>query len=238
MQSPYNGPPWTPQRTRALFRLFATSAPPDFRRQILERVAQRQHALGRQRVRWRSPRARGVRWRAWGVGTLRPQHRWRRRGVAMVGWCGLVLGASLAWWAAQTGPAAPPSPAVLVSRAVSPPSDSGGPPEALIRIDHHGWSGQAESHGAVVRATDLPEPMDTVPPMPPGTTGGRSMAPQAKEELERTLPGPLPVPRLTAQKERHPPAHKHTQRAERPRGAPGKATRTPKGQRQVSQVPG
>jgi hypothetical protein len=238
MQSPYNGPPWTSQRTRALFRLFATSAPPDFRRQILERVAQRQHALGRQRRRWRSPRSRWRKWRAWGVGTAQSQRMWRRRGVATVGWCGLVLMASLAWWVAQTGPAAPPSPAVLVSRAVSPPSDTGGPPEALIRIDHLEWSEQAESQGAMVRAADLPEPIATAPPMPPGTGGSRPVASQAKEELERTLPGPLPVPRLTVQKERHPPAYKHTQRSERLRGAPGKATRPPKGQRQVSQVPG
>ena len=36
MPYPHDEPPWTPQHTRALFRLFQTSAPPDFQRQILE----------------------------------------------------------------------------------------------------------------------------------------------------------------------------------------------------------
>jgi hypothetical protein len=50
MPYPHDKPPWTPQDIRALFRLFQTSAPPDFQRQILERVAQRQHAHGRRRL--------------------------------------------------------------------------------------------------------------------------------------------------------------------------------------------
>jgi hypothetical protein len=218
MQSPYTGPPWTPQRTRALFRLFTTSAPPDFRRQILERLAQRQHALVRQRLRRRSPRA-------WRVGTLRPRRRWRRRVLATVGWCGLVLGVSLAWWAAQTGPAAPAMPTGLVSRAVSPPSDPEDPTDALIRLDPTGWPGRAEPHEAVVRVADLPESVDTALHMQPGTAGERSMTSQASEEPERTLPGPVPVPRLTAQKERHSSVRRPTQRSERSRGAPGKAAR-------------
>ena len=42
MPYPHDEPPWAPQHTRALFRLFQTSAPPDFQRQLLECVAQRQ----------------------------------------------------------------------------------------------------------------------------------------------------------------------------------------------------
>ena len=114
MPSSDNEPPSTPQRTRALFRLFTTSAPPDSRRQLLERVAKRQHTLVRQRRQWRSPQAWGRRRRSGGVGTFRPHRRWRRRIMVTVGWSGLALGASLAWWAARTDPVVPIPSAVLV----------------------------------------------------------------------------------------------------------------------------
>jgi hypothetical protein len=145
--------------------------------------------------------------------------------IATVGWCGLVFGASLVWWAVWTGPAAPTMPTVLVSRAVSPPSDPGDPTEALIHLDHTGGPGRAESQEAVERAVDLPEAIDTALPVHPGAAGDRSTASQVREEAARTLSGPVPVPRLTAQKERHPPARRHAQRTERSRGVPGKAAR-------------
>jgi hypothetical protein len=87
MQSPHDRPPWTPQRTRALFRLFQTSAPPDFQRQLLERIAQRQHARGRRRMGWRSSRVWWPGGRAWSVGTRQPRRRRLDRVLATAG-CG------------------------------------------------------------------------------------------------------------------------------------------------------
>src|SRR6266704_6328317 len=98
MPYPHDEPPWTPQRTRALFHLFQTSAPPDFQHQILERLAQRQHAQERQRLGWWSLLAWWPGCRAWGGGRLHPHRRWPGHVITMVGCCGLVLGTSLTWW--------------------------------------------------------------------------------------------------------------------------------------------
>jgi hypothetical protein len=124
----------------------------------------------------------------------------------------------------------PSYPVVLVSRAVLPPSDPGGPSEGLIRIDHNGGPGRAEPQGAGVRATELPEPIDASgvyryrAANAPRDSWGEEQAVQARAESERTLPERVPVPHRTAQKEPQPPAQRHTQRSGRPRGAPGKAT--------------
>src|SRR5436190_21515533 len=131
MPYPHDEPPWTPQRTRALFHLFQTSAPPDFQRQILERVVQRQHAQERRRLGWRELLAWWLGGRARGAGALQSHRRWPGHVIAMAGCGGLVLGTSLAWWVVWTRPAAPPTPALLVSRAVSPaPRAPGMPAEA------------------------------------------------------------------------------------------------------------
>lgn len=84
--------------------------------------------------------------------------------------------------------------------------------EAAMRFDHHGWPGRVETQEA--------------------------MALQAREELERTLFVPAPVPRLTGQKERHSHGHRHTHRAGHPRGAPGKATHPHKRPATGQQAPG
>ena len=142
MPYPHDEPPWTPQRTRALFRLFQTSAPPDFQRQILERVAQCQHTHRRRRMGWRSLLAWRPGGRAWGVRTLHPHCRWPGRVIAMVGCGGLVLGTSLAWWTVRTGPAAPPTLELLVSRVVSvPPRVPSVSTETPMDGDHHGGFG-------------------------------------------------------------------------------------------------
>ena len=101
--------------------MFQTSAPPDFQRQILERVAQCQHTHRRWRMGWRSLLAWWPEGRAWGVRTRQSHRRWPGHAIAMAGCCGLVLGTSLTWWAVRTDPVAPPIPELLVSRVVSPP---------------------------------------------------------------------------------------------------------------------
>lgn len=215
MPDSHDAPPWTPQHTRALFRLFQTSAPPDFQRQILERVAQRQHTHRRRRG-WRSLLAWWPGCRAWGGGTLQPHRRWPGHVIAMGGCCGLVLGTSLTWWAVWTRPAAPPTPELLVSRVVSPPPRIPSvPTETPIRGEHHGGFGRAEP----------PEPSASEPQMQTGPSVDRTRASQAGDDLERALLMPAPVQHLTAQKERQPPARKHLQRSGRPRGEPGKSSR-------------
>jgi len=226
MQYPHDGPPWTPQHTRALLRSFQTSAPPDFQRQVLERVAQRQHARVRRRMGRRSPLSWWPGGRAWGGGTLQFYRRWSRRVIATAGCCGLVLGTSLAWWALRTGPAVPTMPEALVSRTVSLlPSDTDMPNEAPRRVDHHGWFGSAETQEAAVRPASSPAPIDIAPQMLTGQAVERSIAFQAGDNPERALPVSAPVPHLTARKAPHPPDRLHTQRSRRTRGAPGKVTR-------------
>ena len=226
MQYPHDGQPWTSQHTRALFRLFQTSAPPDFQRQVLERVAQRQHARIRRRIRWRSPLSWWPGGRAWGGGTLQFHRRWPRRVIATAGYCGLVLGTSLVWWAWQTGPAVPSIPEMLVSRAIAPlPGDTDVPNETPIRVDHHGWFGNAKEQETAVRTASSPAPIDIAPQMPMGKAVDRSIAWQAGDNSERALLASAPVPHLTVRKERHPPARLHTHRPRRTRGAPGKVTR-------------
>jgi hypothetical protein len=90
----------------------------------------------------------------------------------------------------------------------------------------------------MVQAAGLPEPIETAPHIHSGIVGDRSMILQARAEAERTPPGPVPVLRLTAQKEPHPSAQRHTHRSGRPRGAPGKAPRSHKKFVTGQQAPG
>lgn len=227
MQYPHDGPPWTSQRTRALFRWFQTSAPPDFQRQVLERVAQRQHARVRRRMRWRSPLSWWPGGRAWGSGTLQLHRRWPHHVIAAAGCCGLVLGTSLAWWAWRTGPAVPTIPEVLVSRAIALlPSDTDVPNATPRRVDHHGWFGSAEQQETAVRTASSLTPIDIAPQMSMGQAVDRSIAWQTGDNLERALPVSAPVPYLTAWKERHPPVRLRTHRSRHARGAPKKVTRS------------
>jgi hypothetical protein len=225
MPYPHDEPPWTPQRTRALFRLFQTSAPPDFQHQVLERVAQRQHTHRRRCMGWRPLLAWWPGARAWGVGTPQPHRRWPGHVITMIGCCGLVLGTSLTWWAMWTGPAVPPTPELLVSRLVSPPRTSSVPTETHIRGDHHGGFGRAEPPEPAVHAAEPPEPGAGAPQIHPGQSVDESTAAQAGDAPERARLMPAPAQHLTAQKERQPPARRHTQRAGRPRSEPGKPAR-------------
>jgi hypothetical protein len=224
MPYPHDDPPWTPQRTRALLRLFQTSAPPDFQRQILERVAQRQHTQRRQCMGWHALLAWWPRCSARGAGTLHPHRRWPGHVIAMVGCCGLVLGTSLAWWAMRTGPAAPPTPALLVSRAVSlPPRAPGVPNEAPIRGDHHAGFGRTEPQEAAETAAGPLEPSAIARQIQTEQAVDRHTASQAGDDPERALLMPASVQPLTAQKELQLPARRHTPRAGRPRA--GKSSR-------------
>jgi|SoiMetStandDraft_2_1073263.scaffolds.fasta_scaffold61882_1 hypothetical protein len=225
MPYPHDEPPWTPQRIRALFRLFQTSAPPDFQRQILERVAQRQHSHGLRRMGWRSRLAWWPGCRAWGVGRLQSHRRWPGHVITIAGCCGLVVGTSLAWWAMRTGPRVPLTPALLVSRAVSLPRAPGVPTEAPRRGDQHRGFGKVESQEEAGHAASPPESSASAAQMQTGQSVDRSTASQVGDGPERALLVPAPVQRLTAQKERQPPVHRHTQRSGRPRGAPGKSSR-------------
>jgi hypothetical protein len=200
MPYPHDEPPWTPQRTRALFHLFQTSAPPDFQRQLLERMAQYQHTHRRRRMGWWSLPA-------W----------WPGRVVAMVGCCGLVLGTCLTWWAVRTGPAAPSRPEVLVSRVVStPPRVPSVPSETPRRGDQHGGFGSAEPL----------EPSVSAPQMQTRQSVDGSPASQTGDIPERTVFMPAPVQPLAVQKERQPAARRPTQRVGRSRGEPAKPSRS------------
>jgi hypothetical protein len=110
-----------------------------------------------------------------------------------------------------------PTPELLVSRVVSPPpSTPSVPTETPIRGDHQGGFGRAEP----------PEPSASAPRMPMEQSVDGSIATQAEDAPERTLLMLAPVQPLTVQKERQPPARRHTQRAGRPRGEPGKPSRS------------
>jgi hypothetical protein len=238
MPHPHDAPPWTPQHTRALFRLFQTSAPPDFQRQVLERVAQRQHTQERRCLGWRALLAWWPGCRAWGVGT--PQRHSRRPGpvIAMTGCAGLVLGTGLVWWVVRTGPAASPTLALLVSRVVSPASRAPGmPAEVPIYGDHHAGFGSAEPPEAAAPATGPPESSTSAPQMPMESSVDRHTASPAGDDPERALL-PAPVPHLTAHKERQPLPHRPTQRAGRPRGTPGKSARPHNRLGTAQQAPG
>jgi hypothetical protein len=223
MPYPHDEPPWTPQHTRALFRLFRTSVPPDFQRQILERMAQRQHTYGRRRMRWRSLLAWWPGCRAWGIGTLQPHRRRPGHVIVMAGCCGLVVGASFAWWAIRTGPWAPLTPALLVSRAVSPSRAPGVPTEAPRRGDQPGGFGRIEPQEEVGTAAGPLEPSAIARQIQTEQAMDRNTASQAGDDPERALLMPAPVPHLTAQKELQLPARRHTPRAGRPRA--GKSSR-------------
>lgn len=239
MPYPHDEPPWTPQRTRALFHLFQTSAPPDFQRQLLERVAQCQHTQERRRRGWRSLLARWPGYRVWGGGTLHSHRRWPGHVITMVGCCGLVLGTSLAWWVMRTGPAAPPTPGLLVSRAVSPaPSAPSIPAEALIHGDHYAGFGRVEPPEAAGPAAGPLESSTNASQMQTGPSVDRHTTSQAGDNSERVLLMPAPVQHLTAHKERQPHTHRPTQRSGRPRGAPGKSSRPPARLGTSQQAPG
>jgi hypothetical protein len=226
MPYPHDEPPWTSQRTRALFRLFQTSAPPDFQRPILERLAQRQHAQERRRLGGWSLLAWWPGCRAWGGGRLQPHRRWPGHVIAMVGCCGLVLGTSLTWWAVRVGPTAPPVPAPLVPRAVTPlPRAPGVPVEASGRLDHNGGFGRAERQEAAVHAAGPLESSTSAPQIQMEPSVARDTASQAGDDPERALLVPAPVRHFTAQKEHQPPAYRYTPRSGRPRAAPGKPSR-------------
>jgi hypothetical protein len=143
----------------------------------------------------------------------------------MGGCCGLVLGTSLAWWVVRTTPVAPPTPALLVSRAVSPaPRAPGMPAQAPLHGDHGAGFGRAEPPEAVGPAAGPSESSTSASQMPMESSVDRHTASPAGDDPERALL-PAPVPHLTAQ--RQPLPHRPTQRAGRPRGAPGKSARPP-----------
>jgi hypothetical protein len=226
MLYPHDEPPWTPQHTRALFRLFQTPAPPDFQRQLLECVAQRQHIHKRRRMGWRLLLAPWSRRYAWRAETLRRHRRWPGHVMAMAGCCGLVLGTSLAWWAMQTGPAAPLTPVLLVSRVVSPlPDTPGVSGEAPGRGNHPWGDGRAEPQEPAVHVASPLEPSASAPQMQTGQGMDGNTTSQAGDAPERALRMPVFVPYLSAPKVRHLPTHKLTQRSGRPRGEPGKSSR-------------
>jgi hypothetical protein len=226
MLYPHDEPPWTPQHTGALFRSFRTSAPPDFQRQILECVAQRQQAQEQRRMGWRLLQASWPGHRAWRAGMLRRHRRWPGHVIAMVGCCALVLGTGLAWWAMQTGLAAPLTPVLLVSRVVSQlPYTPGVPAEAPGRVHHPGGGGRAEPQEPTGHVASPLEPSASAPQMQTGQGMDGNTTSQAGDDPERALRMPVFVPYLSAPKVRHLPTHKLTQRSGRPRGEPGKSSR-------------
>ena len=224
---PHDTPPWTPQRTRALFRLFQTSAPPDFQRQVLARLAQRQPAPEQRRRGWRALLAWGPGSRAWRRGTPQRHRRWPGYALAMLGCCGLVLGTSLAWWAAR-----------LVQRAThaSAAAVAGRLPASALGRAHRGASPWRRPQRVRERcapeeteqAAGPPTSRTSAPQMPMGQSVDKRSAFQAGDDPARTLLVPAPGSQLTAQKERQLPVHRYSQRSGRPRGAPGRPhARTP-----------
>ena len=225
MHEPHDTPRWTSQRTRALFRLFQTAAPPDFQRQILARVAKRQHAQQPRRLGGRALLAWGPGSRAWGRGTHPRHHRGPGPLIALIGCCSLVLGTSLAGWVLQRGPAAPPAPALL-TRAISLPRTPDVPTEAPLRGDSLEGFGSAEPPEGTGHAAPLPTSGPSAPQMPLGPSVDKRTAFQAGDDPAHASLVPAPVSQLTVQKERQLPGHRSTQRAGRPRGAPGKSSRS------------
>jgi len=223
MHDPHDTPPWTPQRTRALFRLFQTSAPPDFQRQVLARLAQRQHAQQQRRRGWRPLLAWRLGGRAWRRATPQRHRRWSGHALAILGCWGLVLGASLVWWVA---PLDPPAPALRLSQAVSLPQPPDVPTAAPRRGDDHRGFESAATPERAGQAAGPPTSSTSVPQMPRGQSVDKRTAFQAGDDPARTLLVPAPGSQLTAQKARQFPVHRYSQRSGRPRGAPGKPSRT------------
>jgi hypothetical protein len=126
----------------------------------------------------------------------------------------------------QTGPAAPLTPVLLVSRVVSPlPDTPGVPGEAPGRGNHPGEDGRAAPPEPAVHVASPLEPSASAPQMQTGQGVDRSTASQAGDDPERALRMPVSVPSLSAPKVRPLPAHRLTQRSGRPRGEPGKSSR-------------
>ena len=234
MQDPHGVPPWTPQRTRALFRLFQTSAPPDFQHQILVRLAQRQ-TIKRRRG-WRMLRAWWSRGHPGCGGTHQAHRRWPRPVIAMVGFCGLVLGTNLTWWAVGTDPVGSPTPGLL-SRHVALPSH---PPDVSSEASLHGdYPGGVESTAPLepaMHTVESPEFSTSAAPRHTGSSVERQTAAQKGGASSRVLRIPAPGPHLTVQKERQPPTRRPPERSGRPRREPGKSARSPL--RASPQVPG
>jgi hypothetical protein len=205
--------------------LFQTSAPPDFQRQLLECVAQRQQVHAQRRMGWRWLLTSWPGRRTCGVGTLQHHRRWPGHVIAMAGCCGLMLGSSLAWWAVQTRPAAPLT-SVLMSRIVSPLSYTPGEPaEAPGRGNHPEGDGRAEPQEPVAHVASPLESSVSAPQMPTAPGVDSSTASQAGDDPEGALRIPVAGPPLSAPKVRHLPTHRLTQRSGRPRGEPGKSSR-------------
>jgi hypothetical protein len=223
MQDPHDVPPWTPQRTRALFHLFQTSAPPDFQHQLLARLAQRQHTQGQRG--WRMllvwwPRGRPV-----GGETRHAHRRWPGPVIAMVGCWGLVLGTSLVWWAMWTDQAASPTPGLL-SRLVAPQSHpSVISTEASLHSDHPGGVEGAAPLEPAVHTTVPPELSASTAPRYTGSSVDRQTAAPEGSAVARVLRTPAPGAHLTVQKERQLPIRRPPERSGRPRREPGKTAR-------------
>ena len=223
MHDPHNVPPWTPQRTRTLFHLFQTSAPPDFQHQILARLAQRQHM--QERRGWRKLLVWWTGGYPGGDETRHARRRWPGPVIAMVGCCGLVLGTSLTWWAMWADPAASPTPGLL-SHLITLPSH---PPvvstEAPLLSDYPGGVGRAAPLEPAVYTAEPPEPGVSAASRYTVSSVARQTAVQEGGAAVRVLRTPAPGAHLTVQKERQPPTRKPPERSGRPRREPGKTAR-------------
>jgi hypothetical protein len=137
-----------------------------------------------------------------------------------------VLGTGFAWWAMQTGLAAPLMPVLLVSRVASQLSYTPGvPAEAPGRVHHPGGGGRTEPQEPTGHVASPLEPSPSASQLQTGQGVDGSTASQAGDDPERALRMPVFVPYLSAPKVRHLPTHKLTQRSGRPRGEPGKSSR-------------
>jgi hypothetical protein len=135
----------------------------------------------------------------------------------------LVLGMGLAWWAMQTGPVSPLTP-VLMSNVVSPLSyTSGVPAEAPGGSNHPEEGGRSDLQGLAVHVASPPEPGVSTAQMQTEQGVDKHTVSQAGPDFEHTLH--MPVTPLSAQKVRHLPTHRLTQRSGRPRGESGKPSR-------------
>jgi hypothetical protein len=222
MQAPQDGPPWTPQRTRALFRLFQASAPPDFQHQILARLDQRQYSQGRRG--WRMLLAWWAGEYPGGGETHHAHRRWPGPVIAMVWGCGLVLGTSLTWWV-WMDPAASPTPGQL-SRLVAlqshPPIVSTAAP---LHSDYPGQVGRAAPLEPAGHTAEFPESGVGAARKPTGASVDAQIAAQEGGAVARVLRTPVPGAHLTVQKERQPPTRRPPERSGRPRREPGKTAR-------------
>ena len=143
----------------------------------------------------------------------------------MVGCWGLVLGTSLTWWAVRMGPGAPPAPALL-TQVISRSQTAEAPTEAPLHGGDHGGFGSAEPPEGAGQAAAPPPSSTRAPQRPIASSVQKRTAFQAGDDPVRALRVPVLGSLLTVQKARQRPAHRDTQRAGRPRGAPGKSARS------------